>query len=128
MNSCFRAVVFAFVVCLGNITLAQTKLEKESLKVRVIKVERTQDDQDGNLWYKIKLVFKDNGGRVYHVWTACITTNPDSPVSCGKYVVPRAGLSYDILNYGDVTIQFAGSQTFYQVASVEISECNENSN
>lgn len=123
MNSCFRALLFAFLVCLGDLALAQTKPEKEPLKVRVIKVERTQEDQDGNLWYKIKLVFRDNGGRIYHVWAACITTNPSSPVSCGNYVVPRAGLSYDILNYGDVSVQFAGSQTFYEVASVEVSEC-----
>ena len=123
MISRFRVLLFVPFALFGSLTNAQTIPEKESLKVKVLKVERIQDDQEGNLWYKIKIVFRDNNGRLYHVWAACITTNPDSPVSCGSFVVPRAGLTYDGLNYGDISFQFSGSKAFYEITSVEVSDC-----
>jgi len=121
MTACYRAVLSVFIMCLGSLTLAQTKPLQEALKVKVIKIERVWE-QDHNL-YRIDLTFRDTDGRLYRVWNHCVSNNPDSSSSCGNVAVPRVGGSYDVTNYGNVTVQFAGDKPFYEIASIETADC-----
>jgi len=49
MTTWCRTALCFFLLYLGSLTFAQTKIVGEPLKVKVIKVERMQDDQDGSL-------------------------------------------------------------------------------
>ncbi len=121
MTTWYQSVLCVFLLCCGNLAFAQTK--PETLKAKVFKIERIRDEQEGALWYNIKISFRDNSGKIYRVWAACISTNPDSPASCGKIAVPRVGLSYDILNYADISVQFTGDKSFYEIVSIELDDC-----
>jgi hypothetical protein len=126
MNFMLRcAPILLMLVYPVGTTLPQIqKPWKESLKVRAIKVERIQEDREGQQWFRLRLVVRDSSSRLYHVQAECISTAPDADLSCGNYIVPRVGLDYAVVDFGDVDMQFPEAKTFYTITSVEISDCS----
>jgi hypothetical protein len=101
---------------------------KEDIAVKVLRVERVRSpEEEQALWYTIRLVLRDNENKTYRVWSKCVQTNPDSPVSCGKVAVPRVGKTYVMTYYFPVpSVSFADDKkgkTFYEVESEEVSDC-----
>ena len=124
MNRLIHSVVLLAPFVLAGAAAPQTKPLQEPLKVRIVKVERIRDDRDGVLWFKLRFVFRDDSSRLYHVSADCVASNPESPASCGNYNLPRVGLVYDAVDFGDISIQFVGTKVFYDINSIEISDCN----
>jgi hypothetical protein len=91
--------------------------------VKVLKVETIDEDREGVAWFKLRVAFRDSEARVYHVSSDCVTVNADSPVSCDKYLMPRPGTYIDVVDYGDVTMQFSEQSTYYRITSIEIEDC-----
>jgi hypothetical protein len=116
-------ILCMFLAVTGIFAVPQAqKVEKESIAIRVLKVERIKDERDGNLWYVIKLIFRDSNNRLYHARSQCVSIlNVD--LSCGNLTVPRAGLPYTVLNYGSVFIQFGADRMTYEIESEEVSDC-----
>jgi hypothetical protein len=116
--------LFALAVSVppGNPHQAQQPI-KENIPVKVLKIERTQNDQNGTLWYTLKWVLRDSNSKLYHVWTSCVSSNPNSDVSCGNIPALRVGQTYEVLNYGDTHIKFPEAKIFYEISSIEISDC-----
>ncbi len=125
MNFVLRCaqILMVLVYPVGTTVPEIQKPWKESLRVKAIKVERIQEERDGQQWFRLRLVVRDSNLRLYHVQTECISTMPDSDLSCGNYVVPRVGLDYSVVDFGDVDMQFPEAKTSYAITSVEISDC-----
>lgn len=111
-------------VVMQLILFAQTRPQpfNEPMKVKILKVERAQEERDGNAWFRIKIIFRDEHSRLYDVRADCISSF-DSPKSCANYLVPRVGVMCDVLNYGDMSAQFADQKTFYEIVSIELVDC-----
>ena len=110
---------------------AGQKPEQEHISVKVIRVQRIRDERDGALWYVNKIVLRDKNARLYHVRSECIEAAPvgmppsmDSPISCGRIPLPRAGLTYDVtysINFG---VQFGEDKHLFELEIEEIADCN----
>lgn len=114
------ATIFA-AIFLSSFSFAQ-KSDPERLEVKILKLERIEEDRGGILWYTIKLVVRDNEGSVYRLHTSCVASNPDSPVNCGLLPVPRVARSYTV-NFWPVGMQFADKSSLFDLDSEEASGC-----
>lgn len=95
---------------------------KTEMQIKVLKVERFKRTEGSNVSYTIKLVIVDKESRLYHLQADCISSNPDSSVSCGNVSVPRAGLTYTVTLY-NASVRFGTDKVNYEVDSEEVSDC-----
>jgi len=57
--------------------------------------------------------------RLYRPEAQCISTNPESPVSCGNLSVPHAATVIDVTFYDDVLVQIGDNKVYYEVSGEE---------
>ena len=120
----FTIASFALLILLPLFVNGQ-KLAQENISVRVLKVERIKDERDGNLWYILKIVLRDKNARIYRVRSECIETNADSPISCGRIPLPRAGITYDAIYSVNFGIQFGEGKPLFELESEEVADCKQ---
>ena len=113
-------VIFLIAPALAQEKPAQIKTE---MQIKVLKVERFKRTEGSNVSYTIKLVIVDKESRLYHLQADCISSNPDSSVSCGNVSVPRAGLTYTVTLYNALLVRFGTDKITYEVNSEEVSDC-----
>ena len=94
-----RIPLLAAVCLIATTALPQT-VEHEKVSVKVIKVERIQQDEGTALWYDYRLTMRDSV-KVYHAHRKCLAASSavdiaNHPQSCGHLFVPRAGATYTV--------------------------------
>ena len=127
MTSTLNLLV-AVVIVVGDAAAAVccgTEAEQEILSAMVLKVERTKDERDGQLWYILRIVLRDKNAKVYRVRSECIATNPESPISCGRIRLPRSGLTYKAIYLTNLGIQFGEEKHIFELESEEIADCRQ---
>ena len=121
-----RAPLFAILCGLTATVAAPQPVQREKVSVKIIKVERVEDDEGGALWYTYRLVMRD-GVRLYHAHARCSEASMQadiktSPASCGRVFLPRAGSTYTVDFIPGFGFQFA-PQSLYEFDSEEVSDC-----
>ena len=113
----------AMILVLLSFAVPQTHVPvKTTVQIRVLKVERIKGNEDGNLWYTIKLVVRDKE-RLYHLESQCISSNAQSEAYCGNLSVPHAGATANVAFYDGIFVQFGDDKRFFEVSSEEVPDC-----
>ena len=95
--------------------------KKETVNIKMLKVERKREDRDGNLWYIIKITFRDSNDHLYRAGAECVT-NPVK-MSCADYVVPRPGTSASAICWDNFLFAFGEGAGLFEVESEEVADC-----
>lgn len=120
----------AFLLMLiGSFVQAQKVPEYETVKLKVLKIERIRQDDNESLWYITKLTMRDAQGIVYKASAKCIafggpTDVSGSPASCGHLVLPHIAETYSAkITFGGSLIYFGEISSAFLAYEIESEEC-----